>query len=123
MEAFVASMLEIHELTDPFDLLKQEYDEAARSIRDHRSIYWKEKLSILSAAMNYPAKHFSAEDRLRLTRVLMPLISVVIASFTEFFFAYRTLKTHGLVFLKVVQLAFHGLGTVSADSCELIALL
>jgi hypothetical protein len=29
--------------------------------------------------MNYPAKHFSAEDMLRLQKVLLPLISIVIA--------------------------------------------
>ena len=36
-------------------------------------------LAVLSFTMNYPAKYFSAEDMQRLQKVLMPLISVVIA--------------------------------------------
>jgi hypothetical protein len=36
-------------------------------------------LAVLSFAMNYPAKYFSAEDMLRLQKVLMPLISIIIA--------------------------------------------
>ena len=36
-------------------------------------------LAVLSFAMNYPAKYFSAEDMLRLQKTLMPLISIVIA--------------------------------------------
>ena len=46
---------------------------------DIGSIYWKELLGVLSFAMNQPAKHFSAEDMLRLKTTLMPLISLVIA--------------------------------------------
>jgi len=36
-------------------------------------------LAILSFTMNYPAKYLSAEDMERLQKVLMPLISIVIA--------------------------------------------
>ncbi|NHA02702.1 hypothetical protein G7092_02790 [Mucilaginibacter sp. HC2] len=79
MEAFVDHMMAKRESQDPFDLLKAEYAEADRSIKRHRSVYWKESLAILSFAMNYPAKYFSAEDMLRLQKTLMPLISVVIA--------------------------------------------
>ncbi|QXV64302.1 FAD/NAD(P)-binding protein [Mucilaginibacter sp. 21P] len=79
MEQFVDKMMSLRESMDPFKLLKIEYDEAEASIEQRRSVYWKEMLAILSFAMNYPAKYFSAEDMLRLQKTLMPLISVVIA--------------------------------------------
>lgn len=79
MEEFVETMMTIREKADAFALFKSEYKEAAQSIRRHESVYWKEMLSALSFAMNYPAKHLCAEDMLRLKKALMPLISVVIA--------------------------------------------
>jgi hypothetical protein len=60
-------------------LLKAEYVEAEKSIKRKESVYWKEMLGVLSFALNYPAKHLSAEDMLRLQQVLIPLISIVIA--------------------------------------------
>jgi len=79
IEDFVATMMERREKLDPFELLKQEYIEAEKSIRNKDSIYWKEMLAVLSYAMNYPAKYFSAEDMQRLQTILMPLISIIIA--------------------------------------------
>ncbi|MGY3213073.1 FAD/NAD(P)-binding protein [Mucilaginibacter sp. HD30] len=79
MEKFVELIMSEREEQDPFDLLKKEYVEARESIIRHESVYWKEMLAVLSFAMNYPAKYFSAEDMLRLQKTLMPLISVVIA--------------------------------------------
>jgi uncharacterized NAD(P)/FAD-binding protein YdhS len=79
LEDFVELMMGMRESQDPFSFFKAEYQEALESIRQHKSVYWKEMLAILSFAMNYPAKHFSAEDMLRLQKVLMPLISLVIA--------------------------------------------
>ena len=79
METFVDWIMTEREKADPFELLAAEYAEAERSIKKRESVYWKEMLAILSFAMNYPAKYFSAEDRLRLQKTLMPLISVVIA--------------------------------------------
>jgi hypothetical protein len=79
LEAFVATMMELREHVEPFHLLKAEYVEAERSIKRKESVYWKEALAILSFTMNYPAKYLSAEDDLRLQKVLMPLISIVIA--------------------------------------------
>ena len=79
VEEFVAGIMPARVAMDPFDLFRKEYEEAARSIRKHESVYWKELLAVLSFAMNYPAKHFSAEDMQRLKKSLMPLISVVIA--------------------------------------------
>jgi len=79
IEEFVDLMMSKRENADPFKLLREEYAEAARSIKTHQSVYWKEALAILSFAMNYPAKHLSAEDMIRLQKVLMPLISIVIA--------------------------------------------
>jgi hypothetical protein len=79
MEKFVTAMMGLREGIEPFHLLKAEYIEAEKSIKRQQSVYWKEMLAVLSFAMNYPAKHFSAEDMQRLQKVLMPLISIVIA--------------------------------------------
>lgn len=79
LEEFVDRMMGMRESIDAFSLLKAEYAEAEKSIKRKQSVYWKEMLAVLSFAMNYPAKHLSAEDMLRLQKVLMPLISVVIA--------------------------------------------
>ncbi|CAN5412326.1 FAD-NAD(P)-binding protein [soil metagenome] len=79
IEQFVDAMMGLRENVAPFDLFKAEYAEAEKSIRRRESVYWKEALAVLSFAMNYPAKYFSAEDMLRLQQVLMPLISIVIA--------------------------------------------
>lgn len=79
MEDFVDSMMSLREKEEPFSLFEKEYEEAEKSIKRKESIYWKEVLAILSFAMNYPAKYLSAEDMQRLQKVLMPLISVVIA--------------------------------------------
>jgi hypothetical protein len=79
IEGFVNMMMDLRERLDPFQLFKAEYAEAAKSIKRKESVYWKEMLGILSFAMNYPAKYFSAEDMQRLQKVLMPLISIVIA--------------------------------------------
>lgn len=79
MEEFVETMMNMRENADPFVLFAMEYNEAKRSIRNKQAIHWKEMLATLSFAMNYPAKHFSAEDMLRLKTHLLPLIAVVIA--------------------------------------------
>jgi hypothetical protein len=79
MEEFVENMMSIRERLDPFTLFRAEYREAEKSIRQMRTVPWKELLSDLNYAVNYPAKYFSAEDMLRLRKVLMPLISIVIA--------------------------------------------
>lgn len=79
LEDFVDKMMALRGDLDAFQLLKNEYIEAEQSIKRKESIYWKELLGVLSFAMNQPAKHFSAEDMLRLKKHLMPLISTVIA--------------------------------------------
>lgn len=79
LETFVDKMMSYRENADAFELLKREYEEARQSIKKERPVYWKEMLAALSFAMNYPAKHLSAEDMLRLQKHLLPLISVVIA--------------------------------------------
>ena len=79
IEEFVAEMMELRLTLDSFLLLQVEYTEAEKSIKRQESIYWKEMLAVLSFAMNHPAKYFSAEDMLRLQKVLMPLISIIIA--------------------------------------------
>ena len=79
MEDFVSVVMNKREHREAFDLFKAEYFEAEESIEKEESVYWKEMLAVLSFAMNYPAKYFSAEDMLRLQKTLMPLISIVIA--------------------------------------------
>ena len=79
IEDFVAYMFTDRQEMDGFDLLRQEYKEAEESIANRKSVIWKETLGALSYAMNYPAKHISAEDMLRLKKVLMPLVSLIIA--------------------------------------------
>lgn len=83
IEEFVENMMSIRKELDSFQLFKAEYIEAEKSIRRHQSITWKETLSAFSYAMNYPAKHFSAEDMLRLRKTLLPLISIIIASLPQ----------------------------------------
>lgn len=83
IEEFVEKMMKLRKELDSFELFKAEYTEAEKSIRRHQSITWKEALTSFSYAMNYPAKHFSAEDMLRLTKTLMPLISIVIAALPQ----------------------------------------
>lgn len=79
IEQFVEQMMELRERLEPFQLLQAEYTQAEKSIKRKESIYWKEMLAVLSFAMNHPAKYLSAEDMQRLQKVLMPLISIVIA--------------------------------------------
>lgn len=83
IEAFVDKMMDIRKELDSFQLFKSEYNEAEKSIKRRQSIGWKETLSAFSYAMNYPAKHFSAEDMLRLRKTLLPLISIIIASLPQ----------------------------------------
>lgn len=83
IEEFVERMMNIRKELDSFQLLKAEYQQAEKSIKRHESISWKETLSAFSYAMNYPAKHFSAEDMIRLRKTLMPLISIIIASLPQ----------------------------------------
>ncbi|MEO7045921.1 MAG: FAD/NAD(P)-binding protein, partial [Ferruginibacter sp.] len=79
LDEFVEHMMGLRNNANAFELFKEEYMEAERSIKTHKSVYWKERLSILSYALNYPAKHLSAEDMIRYKKILMPLISIVIA--------------------------------------------
>lgn len=79
MEEFVGHIMNMRERIDGFTLFMAEYIESKKSIKRRQSVYWKEMLAALSYAVNYPAKYFSAEDMLRLTKVLKPLISIVIA--------------------------------------------
>lgn len=80
MEDFVERMVQNRSLSDPFEYLADEYEEADESIRRRESIPWKERLYLLSIALNRPARYFSAEDHLRLRETLLPLIALIIAS-------------------------------------------
>ncbi|CAG5072465.1 hypothetical protein DYBT9623_04162 [Dyadobacter sp. CECT 9623] len=79
IEEFVHTVMDMREGKPPFELFKDEYKEAKKSIEERKSVYWKEILAELSFSINYPAKYISAEDTMRLGKVLMPLIATVIA--------------------------------------------
>lgn len=79
MEQFVAAAMEGREKSDPFEYFQREYAEACKSLDQREPVAWKEALATLSFTLNYPAKHFSAEDTMRLRETLLPLISIVIA--------------------------------------------
>ncbi|KAA0127263.1 hypothetical protein FY557_13915 [Chryseobacterium sp. SN22] len=83
IEEFVEKMLGLRDELDSFELFKAEYREAQKSIERHQTIAWKEMLAAFSYAINYPAKHFSAEDMMRMRKSLLPLISVIIASLPQ----------------------------------------
>ncbi|WP_294296596.1 FAD/NAD(P)-binding protein [uncultured Chryseobacterium sp.] len=83
IEEFVEKMLSLRDELDSFELFKAEYREAQKSIERHQTIAWKEMLAAFSYAINYPAKHFSAEDMMRMRKTLLPLISVIIASLPQ----------------------------------------
>lgn len=83
IEEFVEKMLGLRDELDSFELFKAEYREAQKSIERHQTIAWKEMLAAFSYAINYPAKHFSAEDMMRMRKTLLPLISVIIASLPQ----------------------------------------
>ncbi|MGI9652254.1 FAD/NAD(P)-binding protein [Chryseobacterium sp. RLHN22] len=102
LEEFAEKMLGFREKSDSFDLFKAEYREAEKSIEKRQSITWKEKLAAFSYSMNYPAKHFSAEDMLRLKSALMPLISVIIASLPQS--SYREIMAlHDTGLIELIQ--------------------
>ena len=79
LEEFVEAALQRRKDSDPLSFFKREYKQALASENNQRPVPWKEALSALSFALNYPAKHFSAEDYLRMRNYLQPLISIVIA--------------------------------------------
>lgn len=101
IEEFIDRMMSLRERLDPFQLFRAEYKEAAKSIRQHKSVHWKEMLCGLSYTLNYPAKYFSAEDMIRLKRTLMPLISLIIA-FVPQSSAEELLALHDSGILKLV---------------------
>lgn len=102
IEQFVDEMLKIRNELDSFTLLKAEFTEAEKSIERHQSIVWKEILSAFSYAVNYPAKHFPAEDMLRLKGKLMPLISIIIASLPQSSY-YEIMALYNANILEVIS--------------------
>jgi len=101
VEEFIEKMMALRERLDPFQLFRAEYKEAAKSIKQRKSVYWKEMLCGLSYTLNYPAKYFAAEDMLRLKQTLMPLISLIIA-FVPQSSAEELLALHDAGILKLV---------------------
>ncbi|HEY9677664.1 MAG TPA: FAD/NAD(P)-binding protein [Drouetiella sp.] len=79
IEEFVEHVIKLRTQKPPFELLRSECIESVQTFKNKTPIHWKELLAGLSVTMSYPAKHFSAEDRIRLQNNLMPLIGVVIA--------------------------------------------
>ena len=102
IEEFVAAMMSLRDRLDAFTLFEAEFKEAEKSIRRQESVYWKEMLAVLSFVMNYPAKHFSAEDMQRLHHSLSNLIVIVIA-FVPQTSAKELLALHAAGRLEIVE--------------------
>ncbi|MGI9527081.1 MAG: FAD/NAD(P)-binding protein [Weeksellaceae bacterium] len=83
IQEFIAHEMAFRKRVNSFDLFRAEYIESEKTERRHQPVAWKNALNGLSYAMNYPAKHFSAEDMLRMRKELMPLISIIIAALPE----------------------------------------
>jgi len=79
VEEFSKFMLSKREAQEPFELLREEYLDGIDSLQTKRPVPWKEALSAFSFALNFPAKHMSAEDMIRLHEHLLPLVAIVIA--------------------------------------------
>ena len=79
LEQFIDKMMSYRTQKDAFELFGKEYEQSLKSIEQEKPVAWKEMLAALSIALNYPAKHMSAEDMMRLQKHLMPLVSTVIA--------------------------------------------
>jgi hypothetical protein len=101
LESFVDWMLGSRKAFEPFTLFKLEYIQAGQSIKDEHSIKWMEVLSVLSFAVNHPAKYLCAEDMLRLHKVLQPLIALVIANVPQSS-AEQLLALHNAGVLQVI---------------------
>lgn len=65
---------------DPFDQMRREFDEAARLVGRDKPVYWKEALDDLIYTLSYHGELLSAEDHLRLKRVVLPFLNSVIAA-------------------------------------------
>ena len=120
LEEFFDAMMRYRHDVPPFELFGLEYAEAARSIERERPVYWKEQLSALSFALNYPAKHLSAEDMLRLQKTMSPLISIVIA-FAPQDSCDELIALHGAGRLEIVAVGAHGEVEVDADGSIVVA--
>lgn len=79
VEEFSKYMLSKREQREAFELLREEYLDGVDSLQTKRPVPWKEALSAFSFALNFPAKHLSAEDMIRLHEHLLPLVAIVIA--------------------------------------------
>ena len=102
LEQFVEAALKPREERDPFETFQAEYQQSLESLESGTAVHWKEALSVLSFALNYPAKHFSAEDSLRLSKTLSPLIAIVIA-FVPHSSAQQMLALHRAGRLSLVE--------------------
>lgn len=114
LEEFVDHAMQLREKLPPFQLFSAELAEAEKSIKRKQSVYWKEMLAVLSFEMNYPAKYFSAEDMLRLQKVLMPLIAIVIA-FVPQNSAKELLALHNAGILTIVAVGDEGTVTPQTE--------
>lgn len=115
LESFVDWMLGSRKAFEPFTLFKLEYLQAGQSIEDEHSIKWMEVLSLLSFAVNHPAKYLCAEDMLRLHNVLQPLIALVIANVPQSS-AEQLLALHAAGVLQVISVDSDSEVKIEADN-------
>lgn len=77
---FSEMMKEKHLSDDPFELMKLEFDDARRKIRNHRPTQWKEILDDLMYTLNFHAGLLPAEDHLELRKTILPFVMNVMAA-------------------------------------------
>lgn len=77
---FSEMMREKHLSDDPFQLMKVEFDDARRKIRNHRPTQWKEVLDDLMYTLNFHARLLPAEDHLELRKTILPFVMNVMAA-------------------------------------------
>lgn len=102
IEEFVAIALSSREEHTPFEVFRNEFEQAQDSYHTGRPTIWKEAVSLFSFVISYAVKHFSAEDMLRYEEHFQPLAATVIA-FVPPSSAQQILALHDSGVLELVE--------------------
>lgn len=80
LKEFVEKMADKHDYDNPFEGMRLEMGEAARSIENHQPVHWKEVIDDLMYTLNFHAELLPAEDHLVMKSQLLPFQMNVIAA-------------------------------------------
>ena len=80
LEDWIEAVSKAHSGGDPFEVMRDDLPGSARSLRTGRPIRWMEVFDDLMYTLNYHADLMPAEDHLRLGKLVMPLLTNVIAA-------------------------------------------